>query len=182
MSETILVEQEIEIEAPAEIVFELLTDAEGLRKWMAVEVQSDVVDGGLIRWRHENGAVMSGRFVEIERPTRVVFTYGWEEGGPAVPPGSTRVVIDLEEREGLTRLHLVHSEIPSSMVEDHRRGWEWFLGKLAERGAARRQAAAQEVLARAGLNQLQSSRGRDLRQLGAERGLVTASSGRSGPR
>ena len=172
MSETILVEQEIEIEAPAEIVFELLTDAEGLRKWMAVEVQSDVVDGGLIRWRHENGAVMSGRFVEIERPTRVVFTYGWEEGGPAVPPGSTRVVIDLEEREGLTRLHLVHSEIPSSMVEDHRRGWEWFLGKLAERGAGRGEAAssgarryAMNSVERVSIS-LQSSRGRDLRQLG----------------
>ena len=145
MTKTTVVEQEIEIEAPADIVFELLTDAEALCEWMAVEAQTEVVVGGLIRWRHENGAVMSGRFLGIQRPTRLVFTYGWEEGGPAVPPGATRVVIDLDEREGVTCLHLVHSNIPSSTAEDHRRGWKWFLGKLAERGRARDQTAGGHI-------------------------------------
>ena len=145
MSEAVLVEQEIEIAAAAEIVFELLTDAQGLLEWMAVEAQSEVVVGGRIRWRHENGAVMSGRFVEIERPTHVAFSYGWEEGGLDLPTESTRVVINLEEHDGITRLRLVHSGIPGSMTDDHRRGWKWFLGKLAERGATRSQGASRDT-------------------------------------
>ena len=64
MTEATVVEKEIEIEAPADIVFEMLTDAEALCEWMAAEAQTEVVVGGLIRWRHENGAVMSGRFLD----------------------------------------------------------------------------------------------------------------------
>lgn len=137
MNETILVEQEIEIEAPAEIVFEFLTDARALLEWIAVEAESDVVVGGRIRWRHENGALMSGRFTEVNRPTRIAFSYGWEEGGLDVPPESTRVVIDLEEHNGVTRLRLVHSRLPRATADDHRRGWAWFLPKLAGRAAVR---------------------------------------------
>ena len=85
MTTAVLVEREIDIEAPPDVVFELLTDARGLLEWMAVEAESEVVVGGLIRWRHENGDVMQGRFVEIERPTRVVFSYGWERGGLDIP-------------------------------------------------------------------------------------------------
>ena len=137
MTRTLLVEQEIEIKAPAEIVFELLTDAQGLLEWIAVEAQSEASVGGRIRWRHENGAVMSGRFVEISPPTRVVFTYGWEEGGPDVPPESTMVEIQLEERNGVTHLRLVHSLLPAATAGEHRSGWGWFLKKLAECAATR---------------------------------------------
>ena len=137
MSDTVLVEQEITIEASAETVFALLTDAKGLREWMAVESGSEVVVGGRVCWRHEDVSVMSGRFVEIEPPTRLVFSYGWEEGGLDVPPESTQVTIDLEERDGVTQLRLVHRRLPLAVVEDHRRGWEYFLGKLASCAAAR---------------------------------------------
>jgi uncharacterized protein YndB with AHSA1/START domain len=89
----------------------------------------------VIRWRHQNGAVVSGRFVAIERPSRVVFTYGWEDGPLDVPPGSTRVEIALEEHGGATQLRLVHRELPSGVVDEHRHGWRWFLGRLAARAA-----------------------------------------------
>lgn len=138
MDDSVLVEQTIEIAAPIEVVFELITTAQGLSEWMAAEAVSELEVGGLLRWRHENGAVMSGRFVEVRRPTRVVFTYGWEAGGPAdVPPGSTEVTIDLAEHGGQTRLQLVHRRLPRVRADEHRHGWSWFLQRLAARAAGR---------------------------------------------
>ena len=52
MSEHVQVEEAITIDAPREIVFDLLTTADGLRAWMAVEVHSEPAPGGVIRWRH----------------------------------------------------------------------------------------------------------------------------------
>jgi uncharacterized protein YndB with AHSA1/START domain len=135
VSDRVLVEEVIKIDAPREVVFELLTSAQGLLTWIAVEAECEAVPGGVIRWRHQNGAIMSGRFVVIERPSRVVFTYGWERGAVDVPPGSTRVDIELEEHGGVTQLRLVHSQLPTGVADEHRHGWQWFLGRLAERSA-----------------------------------------------
>ena len=80
---------------------------------------------------------MSGRFVTIDPPSRLVFTYGWESGGvPGVGPGSTRVEITIVARGSGSRLKVVHS-LPSEAAPDHRRGWRWFLGRLAERVGAK---------------------------------------------
>ena len=137
MSDALLVQEEIDIDATREVVFELLTSVGGLLEWMAVEAECEAVPGGTLRYRHESGAVMSGRFVVVERPSRVVFTYGWESGGPDVPPGSTRVEITLEERGGLTRLRLVHRGLASGVLGEHRNGWRWFLVRLTERSTGR---------------------------------------------
>jgi uncharacterized protein YndB with AHSA1/START domain len=136
MTGEVLVEQELEIEAPIETVFGLLTDARGLLEWMAVEAECEPAVGGRLRWRHEDGSIMSGRFTSLEPPRRLAFTYGWEQGGLDVPPGSTHVVIELEERGGVTRLRLVHSRLPEPLAERHRQGWVYFLGRLADRARA----------------------------------------------
>lgn len=125
-----LVDHRITIAAPATIVYELLTTADGLVAWMAVDAVAEPVPGGRLRWTHENGATMSGRFVELDPPTRVVFAYGWEGDLMGVPPESTTVEIDLMEDQGVTTLHLIHRGIPPGQVDAHRDGWEYFLGRL----------------------------------------------------
>lgn len=137
MSDEVLVEEVIDIAAPREVVFELLTTTRGLLEWIAVDAECEPSPGGAIRWRHENGAVMSGRFVAIEPPSRVVFTYGWERGGPDVPPGGTQVEIVLRVHGAGTRLRLLHSHLPRNLADEHRQGWRWFLDRLAARGAGR---------------------------------------------
>src|SRR5687768_13360921 len=101
-----LVEQSLELAAPRATVLGLVTQARGLLEWMAVAGEVEAVPGGKVRWRHENGATMCGHFVEVIPPRRVVFTYGWESGGPPVAPGSTLVTMNLEETGSMTRLHL----------------------------------------------------------------------------
>jgi uncharacterized protein YndB with AHSA1/START domain len=76
MTDDVVIEEVIDIDVPREVVFDMLTSRDGLLEWMALEVECDPVPGGVIRWRHENGAVMSGQFVSLDRPSRVVFTYG----------------------------------------------------------------------------------------------------------
>jgi hypothetical protein len=49
-----------------------------------------------------------------------------------LPPESSTVEIDLEQREGETILRLAHRGIPPDVVEDHRRGWIYFLGRLRD--------------------------------------------------
>lgn len=125
-----LAEHEIVLNAPIEEVYRNLTTVEGLLRWMAVEAEVEPAPGGVLRWTHENGATMVGRFIELDPPRRLVFAYGWKDALMGVPPESTTVEIDLEEDSGKTTLRLVHRGIPVEVVEDHERGWVFFLSRL----------------------------------------------------
>jgi uncharacterized protein YndB with AHSA1/START domain len=131
-----LATHEMTIEAPAATVWELLTTAEGLVRWVGPEATAVAEPGGALRWIHPDGATVVGRFVELEPPRRLVFTYGWEDGRMGVAPGSTTVVIELTEREGVTTLRLEHHGLPPAVVDDHERGWAYFLGLMQGRAEA----------------------------------------------
>lgn len=127
-----VIDYSIWIDARADLVFDMLTDAGLLTEWMAREAQVDRRSGGSFRWVYENGDVVQGRFVEIDAPRRLVMAYGWEKPvSRGIPPGSTEVEITLEEIDGATLVRLVHRGLPPSEVDSHRAGWEFFLGRLA---------------------------------------------------
>ena len=131
-----LAEHRIVLDAPASEVYRHLTTVDGLLRWMAIEAIAEPVPGGRLQWTHENGAMMVGRFLELDPPRRVVIAYGWRGDLMGVPPESTTVEIDLDEQDGRTTLSLVHRSIPPDAVDDHRRGWEFFLRRLRESLAA----------------------------------------------
>jgi uncharacterized protein YndB with AHSA1/START domain len=127
----------IRIDAPADIVFEMLTDANLLTEWMATSAEVDPRPGGAFRWVYENGDIVRGRFVELQPPSRLVLAYGWEVPAErGIPPESTVVEITLQEEAGSTQLSLVHRGLPADQLESHRHGWEFFLGRLADRLAS----------------------------------------------
>lgn len=125
-----LVEKALGFNATAEELFDRFTTVEGLTSWMGVSAEVVAEPGGVLRWTHENGATMSGRFLELDRPRRLVFTYGWEGDLMGVPPESTTVQIDFVEAEGRTTVSLVHRGIPTAVLEEHRFGWDHFLSQL----------------------------------------------------
>jgi len=127
-----LATHELAIDAPAEEVWRLLTTGDGLVRWVGPEAAADPVAGGRLRWVHPNGATVVGRFVELVPYRRLVFTYGWEDGAMGVPPGSTEVEIELSEADGVTTLRLTHRGLPPAVVDDHERGWAYFLGRLGD--------------------------------------------------
>ena len=126
-----LVEKTILVNAPADLLYELLTDAEHLVRWMAATAEVDARVGGTIRWTHANGDACSGQFVELVPARRIVFTYGWERPDVQVPPGSTTVEITLEPRGRGTQLRLVHRGLAGRMADAHAGGWSNYLGRLA---------------------------------------------------
>ena len=95
-----LVDKTIQVNAPADLLYELLTDAEHLVRWMATTAEVDAQLGGTIRWTHANGDACAGRFVELVPARRIVFTYGWERSDVEIPPGSTTVEITLNPTWG----------------------------------------------------------------------------------
>jgi uncharacterized protein YndB with AHSA1/START domain len=132
-----LVDTTLRIEAPPELVFEMLTQAEHLVRWLAPAAEVDARPGGSIRWTHANGDTCSGWFVDLVPGRRVVFTYGWERADVEMPPGSTTVEITLIPRGTSTELHLVHRGLAGPMADAYAGGWDNYLRRLAlaaERG------------------------------------------------
>lgn len=126
-----LVDRTITIAASPSRVYALLTDAAGLVRWMAPEADVDPVVGGVITWRHANGDRCSGRFLDLQPPHRVVFSYGWDAPEVGIPPGSTTVEVTLRPAGSGTELHLVHRGLSEPMADAHGGGWRHYLSRLA---------------------------------------------------
>jgi len=135
MTDDDALEVSIHIAARPETVFAYFTDPGRYASWMGSDATLEPVPGGVYRVLMRDGVEAVGRFLEVEPPHRVVFSWGWS-GAFAVPPGSTRVVVTLTEEDGGTRVLLRHHGLPSAEERgQHRGGWELYLGRLAVRAA-----------------------------------------------
>lgn len=121
------------IAAPVDLVWALVSTADGLREWMAVEAEVDLRVGGTIRWEHDNGWIVAGTVREVSPMRRLSYTYGWERGGFPVPIDSSVVTIELTARGAATRLTVRHEGLTPEMAEQHTGGWRTFTDLLAER-------------------------------------------------
>ena len=126
--------REIEIAASPETVWELLTDENEATRWMGQSAEFDLQPGGLYRVEVIPGNSARGEFVEIDRPRRLVYTWGWETGGSkdSVPPGSSTIEFELEPKGGGTLLHFRHTGLPSAeSAGSHANGWDHYFERLA---------------------------------------------------
>jgi uncharacterized protein YndB with AHSA1/START domain len=126
-----LVERSIHIDAPAEVLYELLTDAAQFVRWMADSAVIDCRAGSAVRWTHGNGESCAGRIVELVPARRIVFTFGWERADVEIPQGSTTVEITLRPRGTGTDVDLIHRGLTGPMADAHDGGWDHYLERLA---------------------------------------------------
>ena len=123
--------QRVVINAPADEVFAHFVDPELFGLWMAEGATLDPKPGGTVRWTHPNGDTVSGRYVEVDPPRRIVFTYGWERAEVQIPPGSTTVEIDVvAQDDGATLVTLVHRGLEDRAADAHSGGWVHYLDRL----------------------------------------------------
>ncbi len=134
-TETFAVTRELMIDASPETVWEFLVDPKKVTRWKGQSVSLDPVEGGEYRVDVIPGHTARGQFVELDPPSRLVYTWGWEQGDgepAAVPPGSSTVEIELVPENGGTRLVLTHRDLPSQeAAESHTAGWDHYLARLA---------------------------------------------------
>ena len=126
---------ERQIDASPETVFAFFTDPEKLTRWLAAEATVDPRPGG-VYWQTHVGRdgeryFVRGECVEVSAPSRIVFTWGFENDNRDVRPGSSTVEVTLEPRDGGTWLRLVHRDLPESERGDHDAGWPTMLDRLA---------------------------------------------------
>ena len=126
-----LVEHEVRVAASPDSVFEYFTDPAKMVMWMGIEATLDPRPGGVCRINPSGQAVMLGEFVEVDRPRRVVFTWGWETAQFKTPPQSTLVEVSLTPDGENTVVRLVHRRLKPELVALHRAGWQHYLPRLA---------------------------------------------------
>jgi uncharacterized protein YndB with AHSA1/START domain len=124
--------------APPDAVFDAWTSEEVMRRWFygrsdleAPEAEVDLRLGGAVRVvmrnpesGEEHGG--GGRYTEIDRPTRLAFTWSWDEDDR-----ETLIEIDFEEDGGATRVSFTHSNLrDKESARNHEEGWKTCFDNL----------------------------------------------------
>jgi uncharacterized protein YndB with AHSA1/START domain len=127
VDDTSIVDREVRIEAPPDVVAAFFTDPAKIATWMASRARVDPRARGRLRLEFDRADgttdVVVGEFVEITS-RRIVFTWGFE--GRA----------ELEAEGSGTRVRLVHRDLPDTDREAHAGGWTYFLERLASAARA----------------------------------------------
>jgi len=119
------VEQTMRIAASRERVFELLTDAAQIGRWMPVTMFEPRI-GGQVEFAPTSVAV--GEVIAFDPPHLVAYTWDWRDR----PLGArTEVRFELEEDGEGTTVRLTHTGFRAQeRRETHRRGWAHYGRRL----------------------------------------------------
>lgn len=128
----------IEINAPAEKVWEALTTPEMVKQYLfGTNVKSDWIEGSDITYSGEwegKSYEDKGKILKVEKNKKFYSTY-WSamSGTEDKPENYDEVKYDLEENNGKTTLTLTQSNDRSQESVDHSiKNWEMVLGKMKE--------------------------------------------------
>jgi uncharacterized protein YndB with AHSA1/START domain len=125
----------IDIEAPPAVVFDHLTTPDRMRAWLGQHVELEPLPGG--RFAVDiNGTLVRGEYIEVERPRRVVVSWGMA-GSADLPPGASRVEFTLAPTAAGTTLTVLHTGLPESRAPGHAIGWRHYLPRLQAAAAGR---------------------------------------------
>jgi uncharacterized protein YndB with AHSA1/START domain len=130
-AQTFRLDRSVFINAKPDTVFGFFQDSARWASWWGAGSTIDPRPGGKVYVRHPGNVEASGEVIEIDAPSRLVFTYGYHKEGSPVPPGSSRVTIVLGREASGTRLTLTH-ELPTEASRDeHIQGWRYQLSLFA---------------------------------------------------
>ena len=127
------------VRAPAEQIFDLWTKPDLMVRWMSpypgsvdCKASCDLRPGGtfsLVMSSEESSREVSGTYVLIDRPRKLVFTWI----GPLTNNVNTLVTVELYPLGDETDLVLTHERLPTPAIhEGHTRGWGHILDHLAD--------------------------------------------------
>lgn len=122
----------VHIQAEPEQVFEYFTEPEAILRWMGDYAALDPVPGGQFTL-DVNGVPVRGRYLEVDRPYRLLLSWG-HAGSDRLPPGGSTVEVTFTPDAGGTVVTVVHSGLPAAEASQHLLGWGHFLARLVIAG------------------------------------------------
>jgi uncharacterized protein YndB with AHSA1/START domain len=124
--------------ASPERVFDAWLDPKTAGKWLfatptgqMVRVEIDARVGGsfvIVDRRNGEDVEHTGEYLEIDRPRRLVFTFGV----PKYSPLFTKVTIEIEAAASGCDLTLTNEDVPVEYLSSNEKGWTAILVGLAE--------------------------------------------------
>ncbi|HTD51323.1 MAG TPA: SRPBCC family protein [Acidimicrobiia bacterium] len=126
--------------APPDAVFAEWIDPEALAEWMcprparATHIELDARVGGLLRLDivdDETEMVVTGRFLALDRPNHLQFT--WTCSTWPTESSDSVVTVTLQPHGGdATLMTIRHTLVPPDQVANHQHGWEQIGAQLAQ--------------------------------------------------
>jgi uncharacterized protein YndB with AHSA1/START domain len=129
-------------DAPRILVWKAWTEAEHLMRWICpagfrvLFAENELRLGG--KWRSgmlspdgEN-YIHCGEYLEIAKPSRLVFTHTWERND-LEPRANTKITVILNERDGKTDMIFIHAGLATrESACSHKHGWTGAFENLAQ--------------------------------------------------
>ncbi len=104
------VEREVVLPAPADVVWQAITDDGELSEWFGADVELDTRPGGEGTFVDDNGGVRRAVVEAVEPERRLRFVW-WPQDGGSAP---TSVELELAEVEEGTRLVVVEAPVATA--------------------------------------------------------------------
>jgi DNA-3-methyladenine glycosylase I len=116
------------VDADPERVFDYFTKPDAILRWMGDYAVLDPVPGGQFTL-DINGVPVRGRYLAVDRPHRLLLSWG-HAGSDRLPPGGSTVEVTFAPDDGGTIVTVVHAGLPAADADQHRSGWAHFLDRL----------------------------------------------------
>lgn len=128
------------VAATPERAFAAWTDAEQLAAWWWPQLAGTTYDvdarpGG--RYRIESpaiGATVTGVYTEVDPPSRLAFTWVWDDGEPDAVVEDT-VVVTFEPEDAGTRVTVEHTSVAHAPDGGAAQGWNDVMDRLVRLSA-----------------------------------------------
>ena len=138
------IEREIYVEAPPEVVFEVVSSPDHLKEWWPDDARYDPVPGStgeiVFGERDADGKVMQFTVVEARPPRTFSFRWTHPADEVAAAGNSLLVTFELTPSGGGTLLRMTESgfremgwevAVLEQQYQDHVTGWDFYLPRLA---------------------------------------------------
>jgi len=137
------IEREIYVEASPEVVFEVVSSPEHVRRWWPDEARYEPVAGStgeIVFGGRPGGATVQFTVVEARPPRTFSFRWTQPRGEPAAPGNSLLVTFELTPSGGGTLLKMTESgfremgweiALLEQQYQEHVTGWDFYLPRLA---------------------------------------------------
>ncbi|MCU1346433.1 MAG: Activator of Hsp90 ATPase 1 family protein [Acidimicrobiia bacterium] len=137
------IQREIYVEASPEVVFEVVSSPDHVRRWWPDEAHYELVPGSageiVFGDRNAGGAVASFTVVEARPPRTFSFRWTHPAGEPAAEGNSLLVTFELTAQGAGTLLTMTESgfremgwevAVMEQQYQEHVSGWEFYLPRL----------------------------------------------------